>query len=110
MKAFTINPKSRVFVYKTPVSMSYSFPGLRKLAATVQEKTEDDVFLFVNKKSTYLKILFHAKDGWCIFSKRLDAGKEFSETLPKLDLKTMQHYVDEVVEHGGKKLRRLKAA
>lgn len=76
MKAFTIKPKAKVFVYDEPVRMSCSFPGLSKLVQQKLGKKPEsgDLFLFMNKKSTYLKVLFWAKHGPCIFAKSLPRG------------------------------------
>lgn len=112
MKAFTINPKARIYVYKDPVSMARSFPGLTKLVKEAKLPGKaDDLYVFINKKKSYLKILYHNKGGYCIFAKKLDAGMFDSEGIStRLNLSEMSKLVDEVIVNGGKKVRRLKAA
>lgn len=110
MKMFTIKSGAHVYVYKNPVNMSCGFPKLTDLA----EKTDGDIskgdlYLFVNKKRNYVKILFHAKDGMCIFSKKIPAGRFQDVSKDTLSLKDLTHLVDYIVRHG-KKERKLKLA
>lgn len=113
MKAFTVANTARVYVYSDPVSMSRSFPGLSDLvSAKLKKKPESgDLYLFVNKKKTYLKVLFWAKDGFCIFAKKLPKGIFDSEGWGStMKITELEEMVNRVVIHGAKKLSHLKVA
>ncbi len=76
MKYFSVKDTARVFVYSAPVHMGKSF---RALSALVKNDLKKDVgigdlFLFLNKKKTYVKILFFAHGGPCIFAKVMPSG------------------------------------
>jgi len=76
MKVFEVTPKAQVYVYSKPISMSSSFPKLTHLVTLELNKQVKggDLYLFVNKKRTYVKILFWSKDGVCILAKKLPRG------------------------------------
>lgn len=80
---------AHVYVYPEPLSMACGFPKLTEIvdhAAVTQahDTTKDsgDLFLFVNKKQTYCKLLFWSRGGYCILAKKLEKGK-FSFDLGK---------------------------
>lgn len=113
MKGFTIEHKAAIHVYSKPVSMCYGFPKLRELAGKL-EKEEKDLYVFCNQKRNYLKVLFWAKDGWCIFAKKLEkkGGATFDVNLAMeedraLTQKELTQIVDQVVIYGAKKGRKL---
>lgn len=65
-----------VYVYSDAVHMGASF---RKLSALVKDQLGDDpstgaLYVFLNKRSTYVKVLFWQHGGFCILAKKLDAG------------------------------------
>jgi transposase len=104
MRAFSIAPKARIFVYPEPVSMVYGFPKLEELAANNKhaDPNSGDLFVFANKKKTYMKILFFSKNGWCLFCKKLPSGRfERIEGLgARLTFAEMHKLVDLVVVDG----------
>lgn len=111
MKAFTIKPTARIVVYSKPVSMVLGFPGLSELVRREKQKLLDgDLFVFVNEKRNYLKILFHAKDGLCMFSKQIEGGRFDVLDKKNLTMAELTQLVDHVIRFGRKKLRHLKAA
>jgi transposase len=76
MKAFSVVPSAKVYVYSKPMHMGCSFPKLVGLVDS-ELKTKlkaGDLFVFTNKKLTYVKILFWSKGGPCIFAKQLEHG------------------------------------
>jgi transposase len=70
-------PGTKVYLACRPVSMRYGFDGL---AAQVSQVLKADpfcghLFLFRAKRADYLKILYYAGTGMCLFSKRLEHGR-----------------------------------
>lgn len=72
-------PEGRIAVhlYGKPTDMRCSFNGL--CALTRHELKEDPLssalFVFVNKRGTQMKCLYFDRSGFCIWSKRLEAGR-----------------------------------
>lgn len=100
MKAFDITPTAKVYVYTKPLSMCCSFPRLKHIVNTELGLKPDngDLFVFMNKKHTYLKILFFMKEGHCIFAKTLPRGKQFKLLRKNLaDIKSLENLVNNVV-------------
>ena len=67
----------RVWLYQKPVDMRRSFDGL---AAIAKNQLQEDplsghLFVFINKRQTYLKVLYFDGAGYCIWAKRLEAGQ-----------------------------------
>jgi hypothetical protein len=112
MRAFTVKDAAAVHVWDKPVVMSASFPKLTSLVeASKGRPMSGDLFVFVNKARTYLKILFWAKGGFCIFAKKLPKGTfEFSTSKNKISLSELQTIVDNVFVSGVKKGRAMKIA
>ena len=65
----------RVFVGIEPVDMRGSFDALagavRRLGL---DPTDGHLYLFFNRRRRLCKALFFDGSGWCLFSKRLEAG------------------------------------
>lgn len=72
-------------LYRKPVKMSYSFDRLAAIIRT--ELNTDiiggDVFIFLNKQRTTIKIMVYEYKGFSIFYRRLDEG---SFQLPLIDI------------------------
>jgi transposase len=72
-------PEGRIAVklYGRPTDMRRSFDGL--IGLTRHELKDDPVsgalFVFVNKRGTQMKCLYFDRSGFCIWSKRLEAGR-----------------------------------
>ncbi len=71
-----INPPARIFVVTQPVDFRGSFD---RLSGVVRERLALDprsgaFFVFFNKNTNRIKILFFDQTGDCIFYKRLDQG------------------------------------
>lgn len=66
----------RVHVYGRPADMRKSFDGL--YALTRQELGQDplsgQLFAFINRRATQMKVLYFDRTGFCVWSKRLEAG------------------------------------
>jgi len=67
----------RVWLYQQPVDMRRSFDGLAAIAKNqmYEDPLSGHLFAFINKRRTYLKVLFFDRTGYCIWAKRLEAGQ-----------------------------------
>ena len=70
----------RVFVYGEPVSMRLSFDGLYALTrhTMVEDPLSGNLFTFINRRATQLKVLYFDRTGLCVWSKRLERGRLLS--------------------------------
>lgn len=78
----TLPPTVRVFVAVEPIDMRGSFDALagavRRLGL---DPVDGHLYLFLNKRRRIAKALWFDGSGWCLLSKRLEAG---SFQLPAL--------------------------
>lgn len=67
----------RVHVYGAPTDMRKSFDGLYALVRTAMQRDglSGDLFGFINRRGTQIKVLYFDRSGWCLWSKRLEAGR-----------------------------------
>jgi transposase len=67
----------RVWLYGEPVDMRKSFDGLYALArhGLKQDPLQGALFAFVNRRGTQIKVLYFDRSGWCVWAKRLEAGR-----------------------------------
>ena len=75
----------RVYLCTVPCDMRRSFDGLSMMAEHIVRANPLSVHLFVycNRRTDRMKILYWDRDGWAIWYKRLEAGTfqyPFSET------------------------------
>ena len=68
--------KILVLYYREPVDMRKSFLGLYSLVKNVllEDPLSGDLYVFCNRGRNYLKCLYFDRSGFCIWSKRLEAG------------------------------------
>jgi transposase len=71
----------RVYLYGQPVDMRKSFDGLSALARAVysQDPTSGNLYVFVNRSGAQIKVLYFDRSGWCVWAKRLEAGRFISD-------------------------------
>ena len=71
----------RVYVYGCPADLRKSFDGL--YALTRQQLGEDplsgNLFAFINRRATQIKVLYFDRTGLCVWAKRLEAGRFLSD-------------------------------
>lgn len=88
----SLPPTVRVFVATAPVDMRGSFDALagavRRLGL---DPVDGHLYLFMNKRRRIAKALWFDGSGWCVLSKRLEAG---SFQLPALSGTETQAQVD----------------
>ena len=73
----------RIWLYTRPTDMRKSFDGL---AAMVKHQLQEDplsgqLFVFVNRRRTHMKVLYFDRSGYCLWCKRLEQGRfHFAES------------------------------
>jgi len=72
----SLSSSSRYFLYQQPVDMRR---GIYSLAGLVQnnlglDPLSGDVFIFIGKRGNQLRLLQWDRDGYALYSKRLEAG------------------------------------
>jgi transposase len=68
----------RIFAYTRPTDMRKSFQGLLALVQKIfsgEDPHSGSLFVFVNRKGNYVKILAWDRTGFALFAKRLERGR-----------------------------------
>jgi transposase len=75
-KILALSADANFYLYRRPVKMSRSFDGLAALIRTEMDKDiiGGDVFIFLNRARTTLKVFVYENKGFNIFYRRLDEG------------------------------------
>lgn len=93
----------RIWLYTQPTDMRKSYNGLSTL---VKQRLGEDplsgqLFVFINRKRTQMKILYFDRSGYCVWSKRLEqgqfhtaTGEALKHTLSWTDLKLIIEGID----------------
>jgi transposase len=71
----------RVHLYGQPCDMRKSFDGLQAL---VRQRLGEDplnggLYVFINRRATQMRVLYFDRSGFCIWAKRLEAGRFVSD-------------------------------
>ncbi|NQY36668.1 MAG: IS66 family insertion sequence element accessory protein TnpB [Alteromonadaceae bacterium] len=71
------DPNLSVWLYAQPVDMRKQFDGLAALAQSKLNSvaSSGELFVFVNRRRTQIKILYYSHGGYCLWSKRLEQGQ-----------------------------------
>jgi transposase len=69
-------PNVTVWLYLSATDMRKQFDGLAALVQTqlTMRANTGDLFVFINRRRTQMKVLYYSKGGWCLWSKRLEKG------------------------------------
>ena len=78
---FFAEAQIRVHLYGEPADMRKSYDGLQALArhAMQCDPLDGTLYVFVNRRGSQLKCLYFDRSGFCIWSKRLEAGRFISD-------------------------------
>ncbi len=99
----------RVYLYGSPCDMRRSFNGLIALTknAMGRDPLSGHVFVFVNRRGTYLKALYWDRSGFCIWAKRLEQGNFISnwenERGREMDYTQLKMMLEGIEKKGQKK-------
>jgi transposase len=71
----------RVYLYGEPTDLRRSFDGL---SAMVRQQLAADpldggLYAFINRRGTQIRVLYFDRSGYCLWSKRLEAGRFVSD-------------------------------
>jgi transposase len=71
------NQPRRILAWRQPVDMRKSFDGLVGLVrdAMTEDPLSGSLFVFVNRRGNYLKLVYWDRTGFALFAKRLDRGR-----------------------------------
>jgi transposase len=71
----------RVHVYGYPADMRKSYNGLYALTreGLGQDPLSGSLFVFISRRATQMKVLYFDRSGFCIWAKRLEAGRFVSD-------------------------------
>ena len=72
----TFGPSQRYWLYREPADMRKSFDGLCGLVRSGMKRdpTSGDVFVFINRRRTHIKLLVWDRSGFVLYYKRLEKG------------------------------------
>jgi transposase len=67
----------RILAFREPVDMRKSFDGLVAVVETVlqEDPLAGTMYVFVNRRGNYLKLVFWDRTGYALFAKRLERGR-----------------------------------
>ena len=75
-KLLSLSFEATYYLYRKPVRMSFSFDRLAAIIRSELNKdvVSGDVFIFMNRTRSMMKILIYENGGFSIFYRRLDEG------------------------------------
>lgn len=67
----------RVYLYGQPADMRRSFDGLQVLVrqGLDADPLDGGLYVFINRRGTQIRVLYFDRSGFCIWAKRLEAGR-----------------------------------
>jgi transposase len=71
----------RVHLYGLPCDMRKSFTGLHALTqqGLRADPLSGDLYVFISRRATMMKVLYFDRSGFCIWAKKLEAGRFVSD-------------------------------
>ena len=90
----------RIFAWTEPTDMRKSFQGLLALVQQVfrdHDPYSGDLFVFVNRRGNYVKILAWDRTGFSLFAKKLERGRFLfpaDETAQELSDQALRFLLD----------------
>ena len=115
---FFPEPNIKIWQCTQPTDMRKSFDGLAALAKNQlqEDPVSGELFVFVNKKRNYLKLLYFDRSGYCLWAKRLEAGQyhvlfdrdRTGLSKREIDLTQLRFLLEGLVENNYKRRKRYK--
>ena len=74
---FASSEVRRIFAHHNPVDMRKSFDGLVALVKNdlCEDPLSGSLYVFLNRRRNYLKLVYWDRTGFCLFAKRLEQGR-----------------------------------
>ena len=74
----------KIWLYSESTDMRKSFDGLMSLAKNKMQENpvSGELFVFINRRQTHVKILYFDRSGYCIWMKRLEEGSFQKPSAP----------------------------
>lgn len=71
----------QVLLYGQPADMRRSFDGLQALTrhAMHRDPLDGSLYVFINRRGTQIRVLYFDRSGFCVWGKRLEAGRFISD-------------------------------
>ncbi|MBM3496048.1 MAG: IS66 family insertion sequence element accessory protein TnpB [Armatimonadetes bacterium] len=78
---FFAESQIQVLLYGEPCDMRKSYDGLQALVRHTlgRDPLDGTLYLFINRRGSQLKCLYFDRSGFCIWGKRLEAGRFISD-------------------------------
>lgn len=99
----SVSPKHRIYLAIQPLDFRKGINGISRYCEN-QYKLDPmtgHYFIFRNKRKTDLKILYYDSQGFCLFQKRLSAGKFNNWPMVDSDLVTLTPAQAQVLINNG---------
>lgn len=73
----------RVYLYGQPADLRRSFDGLQALVrqGLGADPLDGGLYVFINRRGTQIRVLYFDRSGFCLWAKRLEAGRFVSNWL-----------------------------
>lgn len=70
----------RVYLYGQPADLRRSFDGLQALVrqGLGEDPLDGGLYVFINRRGTQIRVLYFDRSGFCLWAKRLEAGRFIS--------------------------------
>jgi transposase len=70
----SLGSNTRIYLATAPADLRKSFDGLSALVegSFGMDAMSGDLFIFLNRRATQVRILFWDRDGFCVLMKRLE--------------------------------------
>ena len=99
----------RILAWRDPVDMRKSFDGLIGLVrdAMAEDPLSGSLYVFVNRRGNYLKLIYWDRTGFALFAKRLDRGRFVfpgQDDTQKLSPEQFKLILDGIVLGGSRRL------
>ena len=67
----------KILAWRDPVNMRKSFDGLVAVVMNTlgEDPLSNSLFIFINRRGNYLKLVYWDRTGFCLFAKRLERGR-----------------------------------
>ncbi|MCB9294671.1 MAG: IS66 family insertion sequence element accessory protein TnpB [Lewinellaceae bacterium] len=74
---FSLNERNRYFLYRSATDMRKGFDGLSGVVRNDlgMDPLSGDVFIFLNRRRTHMKLLVWEDSGFVVYYKRLERGR-----------------------------------